>query len=238
MDEQIILRLDEVSLRYSGSDFQLGPISFCLNRGECVGLMGENGAGKSTLFQLITGNLRADTGIIEVNGQRMAIDQYQLKRHVGYLPQNLEVPKWVSGQDLLSYGIKLYGLDDNRQLLAETMKFWDCSSYAHKPLAACSHGMQKRVALGLATLHQPDLLILDEPFAGLDLFHIKALQDIILRRQSEGKATILCTHIAPYTAKLCHRLISLRAGQMKPIDGWGNQDYVQRIETIENLFYQ
>ncbi|SMF21417.1 ABC transporter ATP-binding protein [Pseudobacteriovorax antillogorgiicola] len=233
-----LLQLDHVKLTYPSSKFTLGPIQFHLNKGQCIGIMGENGAGKTTLFQLITGNIKSDEGDIQLNNQKMAPDKFELKRHVGYLPQNLELPKWVSGKEILSYSISLYGLENPEALCHQTLEYWDCLSFSHKPLAACSHGMKKRVALGLATLHEPDLLILDEPFSGLDLYHIRALQNLIQQRKEQGKATFLCTHIAPYTARLCDDLVVLRQGQLTPLDGWKQQDYLQKIQMIEDLFFE
>lgn len=237
-DNSISLKLDDVELTYPSSNFSLGPISLTINKGECIGLMGENGAGKSTLFQLITGNLRANTGKIHLGAERMLPENFLLKQKIGYMPQNLELPKWVSGKEVLNYAINLYDLPNPEQLCQDTMKYWDCQSYANKPLAACSHGMKKRVALGLASIHQPELLILDEPFSGLDLFHIKALQDLILARKKQHKITILCTHIAPYTARLCDSLLTLANGKISSMDTWSKGDYLKKIEDIENIFFQ
>lgn len=232
-----LLNLDNVELTYPSSNFKLGPISLNLKGGECIGLMGENGAGKSTLFQIVTGNLKPNSGTVNLAGERMSLESFQLKRKIGYMPQNLELPKWVSAKEVLTYAIKLYGLEGGAELCQSTMDYWDCSYYQDKAIAACSHGMKKRVALGLATIHQPDLLILDEPFAGLDLFHIKALQDLIMKRKQEEKMTILCTHIAPYSAKLCDQLLTLESGNLSSMVDWNDLDYLTRVERIESIFF-
>ena len=238
MSDKTILSLDSISHQFQSSGFSLGPISMKIQPGDCIGLMGQNGAGKSTLFQIITGNLKPKEGTVTILGDQMTLESYQLKQKIGYLPQNLELPKWVTANEVLSYAADLYQLNNRENILTETLEKWDCTSFSSKPLAACSHGMKKRVALGLATIHDPDLLILDEPFSGLDLFHIKALQDTITHRKNHGKATILCTHIAPYTAKLCESAFTLSSGQMGTVDTWQQESYLERVETIEAIFFQ
>jgi len=232
-----LLILDKLQKAYSTNNFSLGPIDLTMFEGECVGLMGENGAGKTTLFQLITGNLKPSGGSIKLGEHPLTPDAFYLKRSIGYLPQNLELPPWVSGREILSYAIHLYQLDRPKELCEQTLKYWDSSTFADKPLAACSHGMKKRIALGLATLHDPKLLILDEPFSGLDLYHIKALHQLIQQRTQNKRTTILSTHIAPYTAKLCKRLLTLRSGSMTVQATWETADYLGKIEFIESLFF-
>lgn len=237
MEQTISLDLNDLFFQYPhGSKFALGPLSLTLSSGDCIGLMGQNGSGKSTLFSLITGSQKATKGTITLGNQTIAPENYLLKRKIGFLPQELKIPKWVSALEAISYTIGLYGLTNNN-LCQETIEYWDCSSFATKPVAACSHGMQKRVGLCLATLHQPELLILDEPFAGLDIYHIQALMKLIKRRSSEKKMTILSSHIAPYVAKLCSRLLTLTNGQISENSQWLTQNQNDRIDFIESTFF-
>ena len=236
MPSESVLSTREVVKDY-GEEFKLGPVSMNLNAGSTVALLGKNGAGKSTLFQIITGSLDATSGNVEFLGQTMRPEMFELKRQMGYLPQNLLLPKWVTGVELLLYASKLQQLSRHREAVEAVMKFWDCDWYGKRPLAACSHGMQKRVALALATLHDPELLILDEPFSGLDLFHIRALNDTIAARTKAGKVTIVCTHIAPYAAKLCQEAYVLEAGNMHRLDEWRTATYDKRIGLVEEHFF-
>ena len=93
----------------------------------------------------------------------------------------------MSGTELLSYANSLYNLNLNEDDIKETLKFWDALDYSNKPIASLSHGMQKRIGLALATIHSPKLLILDEPFSGLDIYHIKALKELINQRKKIKK---------------------------------------------------
>lgn len=97
--------------------------------------------------------------------------------------------------------------------------------------------MQKRVALALATIHNPKLLILDEPFSGLDLFHIKALHDVIESRRAQGLITILSTHIAPYAARLCNKVLLLKHGKLHCLEQWSDKNALDRISAIEKFFF-
>ena len=208
-----------------------------LDGGKTVAFLGKNGAGKSTLFQLLTGNLDATDGLVRIAGKRLTPDTPEHKKLIGYLPQKHVLPKWVTGQEVLRYAAGLYGINDAHSKLKQSMEYWDCASYAKKPLAALSHGMKKRVALALATLNDPELLILDEPFSGLDLFQIKALDTEIQRRATAGKLTILSTHIAPYTAKLCNDVYVVENGKIAELPKYKESDQLQRVALIESKFF-
>lgn len=219
---------------FGNQQFCLGPISLALASGETLTILGKNGAGKSTFFKLVTGNLDPTGGEVNLFGQAMNPENFALKRRIGYLPQDLGLPRWVTGREILSYGCKLYGLAS--QVVTEQLGFWDCLAFADRPIASCSHGMQKRIGLGLAHIHNPDFLILDEPFSGLDLLHIANLKAKIRQRQAEGKATILCTHIAPYAAELAERAVLLVSGGVQELSDWPHLDPAARIATMESAF--
>lgn len=234
---QDIIVIDQLVKSYPGSTYRLGPFSVSLKQGETMALLGKNGAGKSTLFQLITGNSDATNGTVTFQGERMRPDRFLLKRKMGYLPQHLELPRWVTGKEILTYATALYQLPDPEKLVEQTLEFWDCVDFQHKPLQACSHGMQKRIALALATMHNPDFLILDEPFSGLDLFHIKALTDILESRRQQQQASILSTHVSHYAARLCDRAMVLQNGQASFLSGWETANTMERIQLVENHFF-
>lgn len=230
------LDIVDVNKKYPGG-FHLGPISMQIKAGETIALLGKNGAGKSTLFQLITGSLDATSGSIHLLGERMIPEAFALKRRIGYLPQNMQLPRWVTGAEILNYAAHLYQLPNATAAVKTAADYWDCSSYLHKPLAACSYGMGKRVALALANLHEPDLLILDEPTSGLDLYHIRSLEDRVLARRAAGKATIISTHDTHNAARLADRALIIEAGQLRALPRWEESQIIDRIQLIENTFF-
>jgi ABC-type multidrug transport system ATPase subunit len=220
-----------------GEAWKLGPVNISLAGGEVCALLGKNGAGKTTLFQIITGNMDAGGGDVRLQGERLTPDTFKLKQKIGYLPQNPVLPRWASGEEILLYAAGLYEIPDRKVFVEALMNYWDCAFYRRKPLAALSHGMQKRVGLALASMHDPELLILDEPYSGLDLFHIRALDELIEKRRKAGRATLMSTHIAPYTAKLCDRVFIIESGQLSQLPGWEEQSFTARIDAIEARFF-
>lgn len=231
-----VLSLQEVCKDFE-SGFKLGPIDVSFEGGQTVALLGRNGAGKTTLFQILTGNLDATSGRVLVQGQRLKPDHSELRKQLGYLPQAFEWPRWLSGKDLLTYATGLLSVDNPLERMAEQMRYWDCESYANRPLATLSHGMQKRVGLALATLHDPTLLVLDEPFSGLDLYHIQALGQELLRRQKHGKLTLMSTHISPYVARYCQQVWVMDNGGIQALTDYGQLGEGERIAYIEQQFF-
>jgi ABC-type multidrug transport system ATPase subunit len=207
-----------------------------MEEGDNLSLFGKNGSGKSTLFQMITGHLRQDSGEIILFGEKLRMDSFQLKRRMGYLPQNLDLPRWVSGFDLITYNMKLHEMNPIAERRQQILEYWDCQSFAYKPLAACSYGMQKRIALALASMHEPELLILDEPFSGLDLFHIRALENLLEQRRGH-LLTVVSTHVAAYAAKLSNRAATIHSGQVRELSEWPNADFMTRIKLMEEQFF-
>ena len=229
------MSLTAITKRYSSASeaFSLGPIDLNIEAGETLAILGENGAGKSTLFNLMTANLDLDSGEIILQGKKLIPENFIAKREFGYLPQKLYFPPWVSGEELLRYARSLYGKGD----IEQSINYWDCASYRRLPLASCSHGMQKRVGLALATLHCPPLLLLDEPFSGLDVSHTRALETLLQKRCQQGYSNVISTHILPYVATLGHRVVILRDGILRSVNNWQKTSYIPRIKALEDEFF-
>lgn len=225
-----LLTIDAITKEFAAG-FKLNPCSLQLNSGDVLALLGKNGSGKSTLMDIITANSDPTAGDLIFCGQRFFPESYALKRKLGYLPQNLNFPAWVTGKELLSYACHLYCLPTKH--VDQALAYWDSTSYQHRPLAVCSHGMQKRIGLALATIHTPALLVLDEPFSGLDVVQTKALQSVIVARQQQGLATIISTHVLPYVAKICNRVLLLKLGSSKEITTWKTLGFAERIDSLE-----
>jgi ABC-type multidrug transport system ATPase subunit len=233
---EIILVTENLTKSYP-SGFTLGPLNLRVSKGETIGLVGKNGAGKTTTFQLLTGNSDPTSGEVRLLGHKMTPDSAELKRNVGYLPQDPTLPPWSTGREVLTYAAQLYGMNNPRAAVAAQEELWDCASYCDKPLATLSYGMQKRVGLALATLHRPPLLILDEPFSGLDLTHIKTLERAIAERADAGQCTILSTHVLSFCARLSHRVLVLSNGQLKLVEPWHELGTEAREASIETCFF-
>ncbi len=218
-----------------GSKFKLGPIDIVMGPGETVGVLGKNGAGKSTFFQLLTGAMDATSGDVLLDGEKIRTDTPLIKRQIGYLPQYHTLPLWATLDELLAYGARL--LELTSQPLEAITEYWDLVPYRKKPLKTLSYGTQKRIALALATFSTPKLTILDEPFSGLDIYHIRALELEIKRRKELGLITVLSTHIASQTSELCDRAVILADGKASLLTPWSGIEPKEREQTILEAFF-
>lgn len=220
------------------TSFCLGPVNLSIPGGTVQGIMGPNGAGKTTLFSLITGNLDASDGAIFFLTEKMTVENASLKRKMGYLPQELSLPQWLTVRDILVYAYNLWQLprDEFKDKIQTRAKFWDCHEYLDRPFASCSYGMQKRAGLCLATLHDPLLLILDEPFSGLDISHVFTLEDYIEERKVKKMTTIFSTHVPQFAAKHCDGFSLMENGQLNTQQNWPSLNMMERIDFIEDYF--
>ncbi|MFK7872661.1 MAG: ATP-binding cassette domain-containing protein [Oligoflexales bacterium] len=214
-------------------EFQLGPLNFEWEQGQNIVIIGGNGAGKSTLFQILTGQKSYDCGQVYINKQQMTTHSHELKKSIGYLPQNLTLPPWSTPLEVLNY---VRHLHSSKQSANELLKIWDCHEFANKPLNMCSHGMHKRVGLALCTIHDPSILILDEPFSGLDLYHLKTLHQLLEARHSQGLMTILATHIAPYAARYAQQAWHMNQGSLTQVKTWPTLTTDKKITLMEETF--
>lgn len=229
-----MLKLQELSKQYHGG-FQFGPVSIEVPSGSTVAVFGCNGAGKSTMFQMITGNSDRTAGAAFWSDQKISPDAVELKRKMGYLPQESDLPAWVTPQEILTWCANLQELSD--ATVQASLERWDITAWAKRPLAACSHGMQKRVGLALATMHDPELLILDEAFNALDILHTRTLELLIRKRAQDGKTTLISTHTPLLAAVLCDSAWVLDAGKLKLLDAWVGATLEQRTMLIEEEFF-
>ncbi len=231
------LNIKNLKKMHSNS-FCLGPVNLSISGGTVQGIMGHNGAGKTTLFSLITGNLDASDGAVIFLNEKMTQENNTLKKKIGYLPQDLSLPEWLTTRDILVYAYNLWGLPkaEINEKIRERTEFWDCQTYIDRPFASCSFGMQKRSALCLATLHDPALLILDEPFSGLDIAHVFTLEDYIAERKIKKQTTIFSTHVTQFVAKHCDSLSLMENGRLNDQSNWPSLNMMERIDCVEQYF--
>lgn len=209
-----------------GIDMELAP-------SDCTALLGGNGAGKSTLLQLISGNLSATSGTILICGKQLHTSDWRLKSTIGYLPQHLELPPWATPWELLTYACSLRKIPHGKEVAQKEMDTWGGSHFLSVPIAHCSHGMKKLVGIALATFFDPDLLILDEPHAGLDVYHIRILEAYLEARKVEKKPTLISCHLLPVLARFVTQAYCLRQGHMYRAPPLGEQ----RLAALEALVF-
>lgn len=199
--------------KFYGSQKALDDVSFKVNMGEMLGFLGPNGAGKSTLMKIITGFIKASSGTVLVNGKNVDVDSIELKREIGYLPENNPLYADLYIAEYLEIVAGFYKLNDRQKRVREMIGLTGLEREKHKKIGALSKGYRQRVGLAQAMIHDPSVLILDEPTSGLDpnqLVQIRALISEIGRE----KTVILSSHILQEIEAICKRIVIINQGKL------------------------
>ncbi len=205
------IKLSNVS-KYYGIQAALKSVSFEVERGQIVGFIGPNGAGKSTSMKIITGIIPVSEGEVWVNGIKVEEDSLQIRRLMGYLPENNPLYTDMYVREYLWYVAGHYPLKGNKKdRIEEVIGETGLGLESHKKISALSKGFRQRVGLAQALVHDPEILILDEPTSGLDPNQIVEIRGLISKIGKE-KTVILSTHIMQEVEAICDRVIILRKG--------------------------
>jgi ABC-2 type transport system ATP-binding protein len=192
-------------------------ISLKLKYGEILGLLGPNGAGKTTTMRMIMDIIAPDSGKIEIFGKRFS---EKAKNRIGYLPEERGLYRKLKVSETLSFFGELKGMKskDIQSKGLELLKKFDLSDYQEKKVEELSKGMAQKLQFITTIIHSPELLIFDEPFAGLDPVNIELVKDIILEKKREGKSIILSSHLMEYAEKIVDSVVMINGGK-KVLDG-------------------
>ena len=204
-----MLNIDSLSKRY-GEVVGVDDVSAHVGAGEVVGVLGPNGSGKSTLLHCVTGIVSPSSGAIEIAGA--AAETVEAKRRFGFVPDDLDLPETVTGREYLQF---LSRLHDTTEDVSELAAVLDLDSAMDRLVAGYSHGMRRKLLLLAALQHRPPLLILDEPFGGLDPVAAIVVRRVLTAWPSpEGRATLIATHDLLAAERLCDRVLILAGGRL------------------------
>jgi|694.fasta_scaffold08243_8 ABC-2 type transport system ATP-binding protein len=194
-------------------------ISFTVNEGELVAFLGPNGAGKSTTMKMLTGYLAPSEGIARIAGHDMFSDRIAGSKHLGYLPENGPLYPEMTPHSMLSFFADARAMepDYKRERIQKVIELCDLSTVMHKAISKLSKGFRQRVGMAQALLHEPDVLILDEPTAGLDPNQIREVRRT-MKKLSESKTILLSTHILQEVEAMANRVVMISEGR-KVFDG-------------------
>jgi len=209
-----MIRIDNLQRLYD--DFvAVDKVSFDIQQGEIVGLLGHNGAGKTTIMKMIAGYLEPNQGRIEIDGLDMASQRSEIQRRIGYLPEVLPVYPEMNVADYLDYAARLKGLSDSETVseVRRVVKATDLVAKLIAPISTLSRGFKQRLGVAQAILGNPRLLILDEPTNGLDPTQTRHMRELI-RNLSQTATIIISTHIMQEVDALCDRVLIMRAGEL------------------------
>ena len=211
-----VLELTRVSKRY-GAFTAVDGISFAIPRGTIYGFLGPNGAGKTTTIRMILDILRPDSGSISILGETSALN---VRQRIGYLPEEKGLYKKMKVWAIISYFATLKGMDKRtaKQRAFELLETYGLKDYAEAKVESLSKGMGQKVQVLSAVAHRPELVILDEPFSGLDPVNQEVLEQLINDMASAGQTVIFSTHIMQHAERLCDRMLLIAKGR-KIFDG-------------------
>ncbi|WP_428224449.1 gliding motility-associated ABC transporter ATP-binding subunit GldA [Flavobacterium sp.] len=237
------IEVQNISKNY-GSQKALDAVSFTINKGEIVGFLGPNGAGKSTLMKILTTFISADGGTAKVNGYDVTTQALEVQKSVGYLPEHNPLYLDLYVREYLTFNADVYKVAKTR--IDEVIALTGLTPEAHKKIGQLSKGYRQRVGLATALLHNPDVLILDEPTTGLDPNQLVEIRDLI-KNIGKDKTVFLSTHIMQEVEAICDRVIIINKGKIVTDNTIENlvQEVVEQVIEVafdqsvaESLFQQ
>jgi len=211
----MIASMTNIVKRY-GAHTALDHMNLSIAKGETLGLLGPNGAGKSTAIRVLTGLTDIDAGEAQLFGKKMKGSAAELKRRIGVVPQDLALYETLSAADNLAYFGRLYGVKGAalKNRVAEVLDILGLSDVAKKAPKKFSGGMKRRLNIGCAVMHKPELLILDEPTVGIDPQSRNHILDFIEQMAREGTTVIYTSHYMEEVARLCSRILIMDTGRV------------------------
>jgi len=220
-----------------GARRALGPVSFEIADGETVGFLGLNGAGKTTALRILACDLRPSAGSIDVGGVDAIAEPHEVRKRIGFLPENPPLYMDMNVIEYLTYAAELRAMSkaDVKRRMPEVLEITDLKDVAYDVIGTLSHGYRQRVGVGQAIIHQPKFLILDEPTRGLDPVQIVEMRNLI-HDLKQNHTVLISSHILTEISQTCDRLLVLGKGQMLA-EGTedelsGRKDDIQKITVM------
>ena len=234
-----MLELKAVTKRFSAIPV-VQDVSFAVRRGEVLGYLGPNGAGKTTTIRMLAGLLQPTRGEILLDGRPIGADLFGYKARLGYVPEQSEIYPHLSASDYLRMVGRLRGLPEKviERRSRDFLGALGLGEDMNGPLAAFSKGMRQKVLLASALLHDPDVLLLDEPLSGLDVTTGLVVRDLIRRLASENKIIVYSSHVLEVTEKICGRVIILHKGHIVADDSVDHLRELMHLPSLADIFSQ
>jgi ABC-2 type transport system ATP-binding protein len=232
-----MLELRDVTKKYNYVPV-VKRVSFKVEPGEIVGYLGPNGAGKSTTVKMLAGLEEPNSGEIFLEGERVDPSSIDYKRRIGYLPEQSDLYTHLSGCEYLQLVGRLSRIPEkllNRKING-LMEQLDLGVDMHLPISNYSKGMKQKVLVSAALLHNPDILLLDEPLSGLDIATSLVFKDILKRLAQMGKMVIYSSHILEVVEKICTRVIIIDKGCIVADDSVDNLGRLMELPSLESIF--
>jgi len=234
-----VLELHNLCKRFSGI-VAVDNVSFQAKAGEVTGYLGPNGSGKSTTMKMITGLIEATSGEILFQGERIERDPIAYKQRMGYVPEEPQLYAHLSGLEYLTMVGQLRGLPDKptAQRIDGLLRLLSLHEDRHVPISSYSKGMRQKVLLSAALLHNPDLILLDEPFSGLDVASVLVMRSLMRELAARGKVVLLSSHELEMVERVCTHVVILHHGKVVADDSIERLRSLMALPTLEDIFSQ
>ena len=231
-----MLRIEHLTKTYGGKK-AVDDLSLHIRAGEIYGFIGHNGAGKTTTIKSCCGILQFEEGEIYVDGVSIRVDPIGCKRKIAYLPDNPDLYEFLSGVQYLNFIADVYGVskEERERRIKEYADLFGLTEDLAQPISAYSHGMKQKVAIISALVHEPKLLVLDEPFVGLDPKAALDLKNIMKELCRQGSAIFFSTHVLEVAQKLCNKIAIIKDGKLVTS---GNMEEVVKNQSLEDIFME
>lgn len=215
-------------------------VSFRVAAGEIVGFLGPNGAGKSTTVKIITGMLRPDDGKVLFEGRNIRDDMEAYRAVLGYVPEEALLYAYQSGLEYLQLVGRLRGMDEALIEAKATglLKLLHLESWQYSPISSYSKGMRQRVLVAAALMHDPKLLIFDEPLSGLDVVSSRLFKDLLEMLAKQGKAVLYISHVMETVEQVCNRVIVIAKGHVLADAAPSELKLLKGLPSLESVFAQ
>ncbi len=232
-----MLKIDHLTKHYPGSQKGVTDLTLHVAPGDLHAFIGHNGAGKTTTLKAVAGIHGFDSGEISIDGISMAQDPLGCKRRLAYIPDNPDLFDYLTGIQYLNFIADVFGLDSatRQQRIGQYGEAFQLTSALGDLISAYSHGMRQKLAIISALIHEPKLLILDEPFVGLDPIAAVTLKKYMAQLCSRGGAVFFSTHVLEVAEKLCNRVSIIRDGRLVTT---GAMEEVLGDQSLEAVFLE
>lgn len=216
MDVRPMIEISNVTKRYNQAFLAVDHINLSVNSGVIMGFIGPNGAGKTTTIKMMTGILKSDTGTILMNGKNIQTEAIEAKRQFGFIPDDPNAFLKLKAMEYLNFIADIYGVEaktrqERIQYYSERLHISDA---LNDRIASFSHGMRQKIMIIAQLIHDPEILILDEPLTGLDPQSAFELKEIMRERTRENKTVFFSTHVLEVAEKLCDQIAIIRKGSI------------------------
>lgn len=232
-----MLQIQHLKKRYGNGFLAVDDLSLTVESGDIFGFIGHNGAGKTTTLRAIAGILQFEEGEITIDGKSIQDDPIQCKRVMAYIPDNPDLYEHLTGIQYLNFVADIFRIDSATR--SERIKRYgdafEMTARLSDLIGSCSHGMKQKIAIIAALLHEPKLLLLDEPFVGLDPKATHTLKTIMHEMCGRGTAIFFSTHVLEVAEKLCNKIAIIKNGKLIAA---GDMEKVKGESSLEELFLE